>query len=303
MTELSACPVCGSASDRAECVHTFDRTLDGRPFRTRLVRCDCAHVFSNPQPTWDELAPFYGDASMYKVAMNKAEFTARVDHWLASLRKGDRFNHVPIMAGGRYLDIGCNLGDMVAAMGHLGMHAEGIEPNEAAVRFAQEVANLNVRQGMLHDAAYAEQSFDRLSMYHVLEHTPDPVDVLSECRRILKPGGEVVIAVPNYKSLLFGIVGPMWLGLDPPRHLHQFSPTSLSRAAERAGLQVVELATESLPDYVENELARWLRKAARVPMRLTLATRAARPFAARLAKKGNATGRGEAIVARFRRAA
>ena len=76
MTELSACPVCGSASDRAECVHTFDKTLDGRPFRTRLVRCDCAHVFSNPQPTWDELAPFYGDASMYKVAMDKAEFTA-----------------------------------------------------------------------------------------------------------------------------------------------------------------------------------------------------------------------------------
>jgi hypothetical protein len=127
--------------------------------------------------------------------------------------------------------------------------------------------------------------------------------VLSECRRILKPGGEVVIAVPNYKSLLFSVVGPMWLGLDPPRHLHQFSPTLLSKAAERAGLQVVELETESLPDYVENELARWLRKTVRVPMRLTLATRVARPFALRLAKKGNASGRGEAIVARFRRAA
>jgi 2-polyprenyl-3-methyl-5-hydroxy-6-metoxy-1,4-benzoquinol methylase len=268
-----------------------------------LVRCDCAHVFSNPQPSWDELAPFYGDESMYKVSMSKGEFDARVERSLVSMRRGDRLNHVPIVPEGRYLDIGCNLGDMVAAMNRLGMQAEGVEPNAGAARFARDVAGLSVKCGMLHDAAYADQSFDRLSMFHVLEHAPDPVDLLRECLRILRPGGELVIAVPNYKSLLFDLVGPMWLGLDPPRHLHQFSSSSLSKAAERAGLQVAEIETESLPEYVEHELARWLRKRIRIPMRLTLSTHLTRPLATRLAKRGNTSGRGEAIIARFRRPA
>jgi SAM-dependent methyltransferase len=72
-------------------------------------------------------------------------------------------------------------------------------------------------------------------MGHVLEHVPDPRALLAECRRIIKPGGRLVSITPNVSSWGHQIFGPHWLGLDPPRHLHLFTPASLRRLAQDTG--------------------------------------------------------------------
>lgn len=300
MITLEECPACGGAVNDARFVHRFMTAppRDEPRLQTILVRCSrCGHVFSNPQPSWNELAPFYGGGSMYENHHGDKGFDFdKVERLIANKFDGSRFNHIPVIKGGRYLDVGSGDGLLVAGMARLGMESHGVEPRADAVAACRAVG-LDVREGTLEEAQFPNDYFDCMSMNHVLEHVPAPVTLLHECRRVLKPGGEFVVGVPNYRSMLFGLVGWMWLGLDPPRHLHQFGEETLRLVAERAGLTVKAVVSESLPEFVEAELARWLRRWARAPMRLTLKTKVARPLASLLARRGNNSGRGEALVA------
>ena len=222
-----------------------------------------------------------------------------MDRLLARKHRGDRLNHARVVPGGKYLDVGCGLGEMVAGMARLGMEAEGVEPSPAAVDRVQSIG-LKIHLGTLHDAQFPDSRFDSISLYHVLEHTPNPVAILAECRRILNPRGEIVVGVPNFASLVRSLVGCTWSAYDLPRHLHHFCQSSIRSVAARAGLTVVAMETESFSEHVEGELAMWARRRLKVPARLTLKTGVTRPLAAYLAKKGNASGRGESIVVHLR---
>jgi 2-polyprenyl-3-methyl-5-hydroxy-6-metoxy-1,4-benzoquinol methylase len=304
MVDLQVCPLCNHSTTGARQLHTFKSEVNGIRLQTTLVQCEsCNHVFCDPQPTWEEVAPFYGQGTFYEVqnAANRFDFEA-VEQLIAS-RYDDatkRFNHVLVHPGGRYLDVGSGGGLMVAAMQRLGMVAEGVEPRADAVAYCR-AAGLKVHCGNLPDAQFPPDTFDCVSLYHVLEHVPDPIDLLIECHRVLKPGGELVVGVPNYQSLLCQLLGWGWQGIDQPRHLHQFTDETLRLAGEKAGFRVEKMTSESLCKFVEPELARWLRTKAFVPMTLTLKTRVAYPLASYLTRKGNATGRGDALVAHFRK--
>jgi SAM-dependent methyltransferase len=250
----------------------------------------------NPAPDHEQLPKFYDDD--YHCFTTSANDSVRIARWIEQRRRCDRFNHVPIVPGGRYLDIGCGTGDMLAAMTQLGMEAEGIEPSSFGAAKARE-AGLKVTCGLLHEARFPDASFDAVSMFHVLEHTEDPIEMLRECRRILKSGGELVIGVPNFDSLVFALVGKSWVGLQLPTHLQHFSPKSLRRAAERAGLYAGRIETESFVEHVESELTYWLRRRFFVPGRLLTRTRVLRGVAARMAQRGERTDCGEAIVGHF----
>lgn len=294
MHELSGCPVCDAPTLGATPCFTADRTYERKRYPSRVVRCGCGHCFLNPRPDYAELLSFYDDDyHCFTTSPNEAE---RIERWIVQRRRGDRFNHVPIVVGGRFLDVGCGSGDMIAAMAHLGMVSEGVEPSHYAAAKAT-AAGLKVTCSLLRDASFPDASFDAVSMFHVLEHTPDPIEVLRECRRILKPGGELVIGVPNFNSLVFGLVGKGWVGLQLPSHVQHFSPNSLRAAAVRAGLAVGLIETESLPEHVEGELSNWLRRRFLVPGRLTMRTGVLRGISAHLARKGETTHRGESIVA------
>ncbi len=294
MHELSGCPVCDAQTSGATARFTAGSTYEGKPYPSRVVQCRCGHCFLNPSPDVGELLSFYDDDyHCYTTSPDEAE---RIGRWIEQRRHGERFNHVPIVVGGRFLDVGCGTGDMVAAMAHLGMQSEGVEPSRYAATKATE-AGLKITCGLLHDAAFPDASFDSVSMFHVLEHTPEPIEVLRECRRILKPGGELVIGVPNFDSLVFALVGKGWVGLQLPSHVQHFTPKSLRVAAVRAGLTVGLIETESFPEHVEGELTNWLRRRFLVPGRLTKRTGFLRGISAHLARKGETTHRGESIVA------
>ena len=72
-------------------------------------------------------------------------------------------------------------------------------------------------------------------MNHVLEHLANPVAVLDQCRRLLRPGGQFVATTPNTRSYGHAKFGRAWIGLDVPRHLHLFNPTAADRLAEQVG--------------------------------------------------------------------
>jgi SAM-dependent methyltransferase len=103
------------------------------------------------------------------------------------------------------------------------------------------------------------ESFDVITMWHSLEHVPDPKRVLTEARRLLAPKGKLIIAVPNIDSLAFRIFGQSWFGLDLPRHLTHFAPWTLHLLLERVGYRVepIKMVRHSS----------WLRHSARLACR------------------------------------
>jgi ubiquinone/menaquinone biosynthesis C-methylase UbiE len=95
-----------------------------------------------------------------------------------------------------------------------------------------------VHLGRLEDIRFSEMSFDCIILNHVIEHAHDPVMLLKECCRILKRAGLLVVVTPNSRSFAHNHFGPSWRGLEPPRHIHLFSPKTLPTIAVRAGLAI-----------------------------------------------------------------
>lgn len=144
---------------------------------------------------------------------------------------------------GRLLDIGCGNGHLISRLQKYGWQVEGIDFDEQAVAYCQS-KGLNVKVGDLQSQQYPDDTFDILTLNHVIEHISDTEALLSECFRILKKGGSLVIATPNTKSMLHeGHFGRNWLSLDPPRHLYLFNLDNLTTFARRAGFAITVAKT------------------------------------------------------------
>jgi SAM-dependent methyltransferase len=143
---------------------------------------------------------------------------------------------------GKLLDIGSGDGWFLKNMQSLGWQVEGvdIDPISAAKARSRGVV---VEEGSLSEQGYAENSFDVVTMSHVIEHLHDPVAELHECWRILCPGGKIILFTPCTESKGHTQFGKNWSALDPPRHLNLFNFSSIRFALEEAGFQITELFT------------------------------------------------------------
>lgn len=150
-------------------------------------------------------------------------------------------NHV-----GRLLDVGSGDGAFMARMREMGWDVAGVEPDPKAAANAKNKFGLNhIHAGFLEDAGFVDNSFDAVTMAHVIEHLPDPIKTIRECRRLLRPGGKLMITTPNAKSLGERWFGKHWRGWEPPRHLFLFTAESLQACVENAGFTQCETKTFS----------------------------------------------------------
>ncbi len=130
---------------------------------------------------------------------------------------------------GRLLDVGCGNGKFLRLMKDLGWDVTGIEPDSKAADIAREQVGGNVIVSTLEKAYFPDQSFDAITMSHVIEHVHNPRSLIKECYRILKSNGKIVIITPNVESLGHRIFKDYWVSLEPPRHLQLFSLKSLEK--------------------------------------------------------------------------
>src|SRR2546426_2911416 len=144
---------------------------------------------------------------------------------------------------GALLDVGSGSGRLLGEMRRSGWDVLGVEPDAAAARDASERYGVSVVAGTLADLGPARPKFDAVTLSHVLEHVHDPVDMLRDCWARLLPGGELVVLTPNAESVGHHTFHSMWPGLDPPRHLHVFSPRALDTCARQAGIAPRRLRT------------------------------------------------------------
>lgn len=269
------CPACGSV--RREVLYAgLEDSLFDAPGEWTLKRCcRCGTAFLDPRPTFADVGKAYATYYTHSgISSNQRRSLARrlyemakagylSSRWgysrgvslrqkllspLLYLHPGARvvtdFSIMCLSAlpNGRVLDVGCGSGALVERLGNLGWHAEGVDLDEQAIRAAR-TSNLTVRLGTLEEQRYLDGGFDAVTMSHVIEHVHDPLQLLRECRRILKPGGRLVVVTPNISSLGHRYFGASWLGLDPPRHLHIFTPSSLAELAKGAGFRNVNVKT------------------------------------------------------------
>ncbi|MFZ6017578.1 MAG: class I SAM-dependent methyltransferase [Nitrospirota bacterium] len=158
---------------------------------------------------------------------------------------------------GKLLDVGCASGQFLVKMRDLGWEVVGVEPDGQAVKVARERFDLSVHEGVLEEAGFPDNTFDAITMNHVIEHVLDPIATLKECRRVVKPDGKLVVITPNIESLGHRLFGKAWRGLEVPRHLYLFSRDTLWACAEQAGLQVIKVWTTP-------RSARWIWVASRL---------------------------------------
>lgn len=144
---------------------------------------------------------------------------------------------------GKLLDIGAGTGDFLSFGQKDGWNTIGVEPNEKAKAIALR-KNVSF---VTNTKSLEDRSFDIITMWHVLEHVPDIEQQISELKRLLKPNGTVIIAVPNYNSYDAKYYGSFWAAYDVPRHLWHFSKQAIQTVFGNTGMKVEKI----LPMYFD----------------------------------------------------
>lgn len=254
---LEQCPACESATQQELCV-TRDHHY-GILGEYRVVQCEsCELVFLNPMYDDSELAPLYPDD--YYAYQDHFQELSRARRFLKRLlRYGCGTKDPSFGRPGRVLDVGCGSGWVLARMRDQGWEPYGVEINKTAARIGNE-AKLRIFEGTLLDAHFPADFFDYVRLNHSFEHMSRPNETLREIYRILKPGGCVLIGVPNHAGLNARIFGPYWWYLGVPVHPFNYSATNLANMVTRNQLQVVTLTYNSDFSGVLGSLQIWLNR-------------------------------------------
>jgi SAM-dependent methyltransferase len=226
---VSACPVCRATTARARFA------VEG--IEPPVVICEkCGLGRFHPMLGPGAIAELYPDAYYGEPGVKFHPLVERAVRWIGS--RHVRFLSLGLASGSRVLDVGCGRGVVLGALANLGLEVHGVEMSEAAVRGADPRAQIRIAQDLA-ASGYPSSHFDQVLIWHVLEHLEQPRETLEEVRRILRPGGRLVVAVPNLASRQAEWSGAAWFHLDLPRHLYHFPLAALRRLLDETGFEPV----------------------------------------------------------------
>ncbi|HXJ98952.1 MAG TPA: class I SAM-dependent methyltransferase [Gelidibacter sp.] len=195
-----------------------------------------------PQPSPEKLSEYYKSEDYISHTDAKRNVFEKLYHAVkvvALKRKIKLINNVS-SNGKTLLDIGCGTGDFLQVAHSSGWQISGIEPNEQARDLANKKVD-NVVFDTEQLSKFESYSFDVITLWHVLEHLPNVEEHFSIFKKLLKPNGVLIIAVPNYKSYDAQLYKEFWAAYDVPRHLWHFSQASIKRLGEKIKMDVVKI--------------------------------------------------------------
>lgn len=247
---MSACLICGS--DRfATLFRSSDRLYHTTPKEFDVVRCGaCGLVRLDPQPKVEELRDYYPGTYWFAPGESAA---SRLEETYRRLVLRDHVHFVEQALRhsrdqGPLLDVGCGGGLFLGMMRERGFGVVGLD-------FAPEAARVTWRRqqapavcGRLDQSPLRAQTFSGITMFHLLEHLPDPGEFLRAAHHLLRADGRLVVQVPNAASWQFRLLGRSWNGVDVPRHLFDFRDLDLEKLLTASGFVVVRRKYFSLRD-------------------------------------------------------
>lgn len=215
---------------------------------------ECKGLVLDPRPGPEAIGRYYGgyyterflERLERRTQGGKRAFGSGRLRALGFLRGLDKIGFdTPV--GKRLLDVGAGLGAFARYARDLGrMDVRGVDFSAHTAAFAKRLHDVDIDVNELRTQAYPEGSFDVVTAWHYLEHVYDPITELAEMRRVVKPGGVVMVETPT-PSLAYRVFGPRWMYLMPPTHLYHYRPATLVSMFEQAGLQVVAVRRPWFP--------------------------------------------------------
>ena len=213
-----------------------DHSVSGEEFELRHNKeLDVLQTF--PQPSKDTLAQYYKSEDYISHTDSRRNLFEMVYHVIRNIslkRKLKLINSLQV-SNKKLLDIGCGTGDFLQVANNGGWAIVGIEPNENARAIANAKTNNKVYETG-HLKSYEKQSFDVITLWHVLEHLPNLNEQVVVLKSLLKPNGRLIIAVPNYKSYDAKRYQEFWAAYDVPRHLWHFSQKAIANVFGKENL-------------------------------------------------------------------
>lgn len=235
---LNICPV--------GCNAPLENTVYVLPEGALLRCCECGQLLSQCSEAryWESMREFNDPQGTLPKAGSESGRLRRSKKFLDRIAK--LLGQPPCEI--RLLDVGCSSGAFLHAAVKLGFRAEGVEPAPKAAATAQ-AAGLKVHHGLLQEAGYADGQFDAITLFEVIEHLQHPQDLLQECRRILRPGGILLVGTGNAASWSMAALGARWEYLHIAKHgghVSFFTPHSIGTLARRSGFSVAAVRTRGV---------------------------------------------------------
>jgi SAM-dependent methyltransferase len=231
----------------------------------RVLRCPaCGLSWVSPRPAPDEIGRYYPDTYSWRPSAEGPESAVhRLERWyrfhLLRFETRQLLAHTDLKTGEAVLDVGCSSGDRLLVMKDTGLAPAGVETSPAA-DYARERLGLDVRRGTLEEARFEDARFRAVTLHNVLEHVHDPRRLLAEARRVLVPGGWLVVQAPNAASVQARVFGRRWAAVDVPRDLYYYTPALVARLLREAGFEpaaVVHRTSFLHPPTAAISLAPW----------------------------------------------
>jgi len=215
-----------------------DHSVSGERFKL-LVDPYYGFLYTDPKPSDKDLKAYYSDVGYISHNNQLRSFVDAMYHVAryVSLKRKIRLIKPFMLKSGALLDIGAGTGHFVRSASLAGWDVTGIEPSSTA----REIANSKGRCLVFDEealGAFSEGSFDVITLWHVLEHLPSPLESIEVFKKLLKPNGRIFVAVPNYKSYDSRYFKNFWAAYDVPRHLWHFSKNSIIKVFSKSQMSL-----------------------------------------------------------------
>ena len=182
-------------------------------------------LITHPQPSMENLGKYYESVDYISHTDSKRSLFEKAYHFVKGIALKNKLDLINSFQNskGQLLDIGAGTGDFLFVAKQNGWQTVGVEPSEKAKGIAIKKGISFVNE----TSSLADHSFDVITMWHVLEHVPDLDYQKQELKRLLKPNGTLIVAVPNFKSFDAKHYGKFWAAYDVPIHFWHFSKKAI----------------------------------------------------------------------------
>jgi 2-polyprenyl-3-methyl-5-hydroxy-6-metoxy-1,4-benzoquinol methylase len=229
------CPLCG-ASELSHFITAKDHLVSGADFQ--LDKCsNCGLVVTNPFPDETHIGAYYESEEYTSHSESKAGLIQSLYFLVQGIALRSKFRIVRRhVSGSKILDYGCGTGAFLKYLKDKGWDTMGLETSHTALVKARKkgLEVFQAREDLIPDVKY-----DAITLWHVLEHLPNPLDTLSYLKSRLTDQGMLIVAVPNLNSYDARFYGEHWAAYDVPRHLFHYSPITMGRLVLSQGLKIV----------------------------------------------------------------
>lgn len=270
METLIVCPICSEGQFQTFLV-CKDYTVSGEFFSIQAC-INCGFKFTNPRPSEEEIGRYYESPDYISHSNTKRGILNKTYQLVRKYAIDGKVKMLEALKPEHktILDIGSGTGEFLSALKKAGWETMGLEPNEKARQFAQQHYRLKIS----HTSQIVEEetnSWDIITMWHVLEHVHRLGEMLKQLKRILKKNGTLVVAVPNVTSFDADLYKKEWAAFDVPRHLYHFSKEHIQLLFEKVDMKIEKIHPMHFDSYYVSMLSEKYQKGKISPANLTKA--------------------------------